>query len=224
MRGTTRTLAAVAFAVFTALGAASAGERRAARPFSCVEAQVPKRASFWDYDDSGDPFRVASFEQVGRFSGVVRLPIDDLGPTFRRLDPAALFAVSIGNVQYTGRLSDSNYVQGRPSATFDIVPGDMDPDTGVIGPPWVKARVTWTRKRVTVAVTGRQSVLLADPPQENVVVDDQSPMSVAFYGAKADLDVRVTGSVKNRFVVDGFGVSIPLTTVKLRGAGVVRAQ
>jgi hypothetical protein len=221
MQGSRRTLVAAVCAVFMAFGAASAGDRRVPAPFNCVETQAPKKTLYWDVDDQGDPIRIASYEQVGRFSGTVKLAMDDLGKDFKRLNPAARFNVSIGNAQFAGRLSDSNYVQGRPSATFDIVPGDMDPDTGLVGPAWVKARVSWTRKRVTVVVTGRQSVLLPEPDQQNETIDVETPMSVAFYGVSADLDVHVTGTVRNRSIVDGFGVQIPLTNVKLRGAGVV---
>jgi hypothetical protein len=223
MRRTTSPSAVAAFAALTAFGAASAGARRTPPPFTCVESQAPKKTYYWDYE-TGDPVRVLSYEQVGRFSGTVKLPIDDLGPTFRKLNPAARLVISLGNVQYEGRLSDTNYVEGRPSATFTVVPGDEDPDTSVIGPPWVKAKVTWTRRRVTVVVTGRRSVIMPDPVQDNLTVDEGVPMSVGFYGAQEDLDVHVTGTVKNRFVVDGFGVQLPLTTVKLRGAGVVHAQ
>ena len=224
MRRTTRVLTAAACAVFLALGAASAGERRMTPPFRCSEAQAAKRTLYWDVDQDGKPYRIASFDQVTRFSGVVRLPMDDIGPTFREIDPAARFVFFLGDVQYSGRLSDSNYRQGRPSATFDIVPGDYDPDTNTTGPAYVKARVSWSRTHVTVAVTARQPLLLTDPGLSNVSVDDQKPMSVAFYGVQADLDVHFKGTVRNRTVVDGFDVSIPLTTVKLRGTGVAQTQ
>jgi hypothetical protein len=224
MRATKFTLAAAAFVLFATLGAASAGERRAAPPFVCAEANVPRRTIFWDIDDDGNPLRIASYDQVGRFTGTLRLPMDDLGPTYRSLNPAARFNFSIGNVQYLGRLSDSTYVEGRPTAVFTVKPGYEDPDTGEIGPPLVKARVTWTRTRVIVVVSGKQSVLFPDPYPQNVSVDDTRPMSVAFYGVEAEFDVHVTGFVKTRTVRDGFGVDVPLTTVKLRGRGLVRTQ
>jgi len=224
MRHTTTALAATAFAALTAFGTASAGGKRVAPPFSFVESQAPKKTLFWDVDESGDPYRIASFEQVGRFSGTVKLPMNDLGPTYRRLNPAARFILTIGDVQYSGRLSDSNYVEGRPSATFAVGPGDEDPDTGDVGPPWVKARVAWSRKRVTVSIVGRRSVFLGSPADQNAEVDETRPMTVAFYGVAADLDVHVKGTVRSRSIVDGFGIQIPLTTVKLRGTGVVRAQ
>jgi len=224
MRPTKTTLAAAAFVLFATLGAASAGERRAKPPFVCAETNVPRRTIYWDYDDDGDPLRIASYDQVGRFTGTLRLPMDDLGPTYRRLSPLARFNFAVGSVQYAGRLSDSTYVEGRPTAVFTLVPGYEDPDTGEIGPPLVKARVTWTRTRVIVVVSGKQSVLFPDPNPDNVSVDETRPMSVAFYGAEAEFDVHVTGFVKTRTVRDGFGVDVPLTTVKLRGRGVFRAQ
>ena len=76
---------AVATCVVAAFGAASAGERSRVASIVCSEFQRTKRHCERETDADG-PHRICFFDQVGQFRATFRMPLADLGRTFRRLD------------------------------------------------------------------------------------------------------------------------------------------
>jgi len=225
MRGRTSLVAAIATCAFAA---SSAAARRAPPAFTCAEKQIPRRSCFSSYDESGGHTRLCGVSNVNSFAGTLRLPMKDLGPYFRHLGTNAPFRLTLGNLSFDGTLAQSNYKSGRASARFVLVGGGGgDPfgggvDVGGSAPPVATAKLVWTRTRLTVSIVAHDTVLLPDPEPTSYAIDDTRPMSFTFAATHADLDVRLAGAVNVRPGDDGFGDLLPITSVRIRGTGVVK--